>query len=78
MARPPAALEIGRRVFICAPSARHCDEFVALMKLSRGALAPWVAPPASRAAFSAYLTGSRRPTERAFLVCRREDARAPA
>lgn len=73
MARPPAALEIGRRVFICAPTARHRDEFVALMKLSRRALLPWVEPPASRAAFRAYLTRSRRATERAFLVCRRED-----
>jgi len=68
-----AALEIGRRVFLCAPTARHRDELVALMKTSRRALRPWVVPPASRAAFDAYLRRSRRPTERAFLVCRRED-----
>jgi ribosomal-protein-alanine N-acetyltransferase len=73
VARPPAALEIGRRVFICAPTARHRDEFVALMKRSRRSLSPWITPPASPAAFSAYLTRSRRPTERAFLVCRRDD-----
>src|SRR5207244_7892325 len=43
------------------------------MRASRAGLRPWVAPPASRAAFRAYLQRSRRPTERAFLVCRRED-----
>jgi len=73
VAKRPAALEIGRRVFLCAPTARHRDEFVTLMKTSRRALRPWVVPPASRAAFDAYLRRSRRPTERAFLICRRED-----
>jgi [ribosomal protein S5]-alanine N-acetyltransferase len=72
-AKPAGALEVGRRVFLCAPSARHRDEFLALMKKSRAALHPWVAPPASRAEFSAYLRRARRRTERAFLVCRRED-----
>ena len=73
MARPPAALELGRRVFIYALTARHRDELVALMKVSRRALSPWVVPPTSRAAFDAYLRRRRRPTERALLVCRRED-----
>jgi len=72
-ARPPGALEVGRRVFLCAPTARHRDEFLTLMRASRAALRPWVAPPASRAAFRAYLQRTRRPTERAFLVCRLED-----
>jgi len=72
-AKPAGALEVGRRVFLCAPSARHRDEFLALIKESRAALHPWVAPPASRAQFSAYLRRARRRTERAFLVCRRED-----
>jgi ribosomal-protein-alanine N-acetyltransferase len=49
VARPPAALEIGRRVFICAPSARHREEFVTLMKVSRRALSPWVAALRARA-----------------------------
>jgi [ribosomal protein S5]-alanine N-acetyltransferase len=70
---PPGALAIGRRVFLLAPTARHCDEFLALFRVSRRALSPWVSPPASRAAFSAYLRRARRATERAFLVCRRED-----
>ena len=72
-AKPAGALEVGRRVFLCAPSARHRDEFLALMKESRAALRPWVAPPASRAQFTAYLRRARQPTERAFLVCRRQD-----
>lgn len=73
MAKPAAALETGRHVFLCAPTARHRDEFVGLMRASRRALRPWVTPPASRAAFNAFLARSRRPTERAFLVCRVED-----
>jgi [ribosomal protein S5]-alanine N-acetyltransferase len=72
-ARPPAALEIGRRVFLRALTAGHRDELLALIETSRAALRPWVAPPASRAEFGAYLRRSRRPTERAFLVCRLED-----
>src|SRR5262245_63309435 len=44
-----------------------------MVRPSRGALSPWVSPPASRAAFAAYLRRARRATERAFLVCRRDD-----
>jgi [ribosomal protein S5]-alanine N-acetyltransferase len=72
-AKPAGALEVGRRVYLCAPSARHRDEFLALMKKSRTALHPWVVLPATRTEFSAYLRRARRPTERAFVVCRRED-----
>jgi len=71
--KPAGALAIGRRVFLRAPTVRHGEEFLALIKASRRVLRPWVAPPASRAAFAAYLRRSRRPTERAFLVCRLED-----
>jgi ribosomal-protein-alanine N-acetyltransferase len=67
-ARPPAALEIGRRVFLRALTAGHRDELLALIETSRAALRPWVAPPASRAEFGAYLRRSRRPTERAFAI----------
>jgi len=72
-ARPAGALEIGRRVFLCAPTARHREELLTLINASQRVLRPWVAPPASRAAFTAYLRRSRRATERAFLVCRLED-----
>jgi [ribosomal protein S5]-alanine N-acetyltransferase len=44
-----------------------------LIKMSRPVLRPWVTPPASRAAFGAYLRRARRATERGFLVCRLED-----
>ena len=64
---------VGRRVFIRAPTARHRDEFLALMRSSRAALRPWVDPPADRSAFRAYLERIRRPAERGFLVCRRKD-----
>jgi ribosomal-protein-alanine N-acetyltransferase len=72
-ARPPAALEIGRRDFLRTLTAGHRDELLALIETSRDALRPWVAPPAGRAEFGAYLRRSRRSTERAFLVCRLED-----
>jgi len=67
------AVEVGRRVFLCAPSVRHRGEFLALMRSSRSALRPWVEPPADRAAFAVYLRRTRRPTERGFLVCRSQD-----
>jgi ribosomal-protein-alanine N-acetyltransferase len=71
--RPPGAVEVGRRVFIRPPTVRDRDDFLALVRASRTRLRPWVDPPADRRAFTAYLRRSREPTERAFLVCRRED-----
>jgi [ribosomal protein S5]-alanine N-acetyltransferase len=71
--KPPGAVEVGRRVFIRPPTARDRDGFLALIRSSRSHLHPWVDPPASRPAFAAYLRRARRPTERAFLVCRRGD-----
>ena len=60
-------------MFLAAPTAHQRDEFLVLVRMSRRVLSPWVSPPASRAAFAAYLRRVRRATERAFLVCRRED-----
>jgi len=71
--KPPGAVEVGRRVFIRPPTARDRDAFLALVLSSRSRLRPWVDPPDSRPAFAAYLRRARRSTERAFLVCRRED-----
>jgi [ribosomal protein S5]-alanine N-acetyltransferase len=70
---PPGAVEVGRRVFIRPLTVRDRDDFLALARASRTWLRPWVDPPADRRAFTAYLRRSRRPTERALLVCRRED-----
>jgi ribosomal-protein-alanine N-acetyltransferase len=71
--RPPGAVLVGRRVFIRPPTVRDRDSFLALVRSSRARLRPWVDPPADHRAFTAYLRRSRRPTERAFLVCRRQD-----
>src|SRR5262249_2984897 len=71
--KPPGAVEVGRRVFIRPPTARDRDAFLALRLSRRLPPRPWVNPPARRPAFAAYLRRSRRPTERAFLVCRRGD-----
>jgi len=71
--RSGGAVEVGRRVFIRAPTARDRDEFLALVHASRAFLRPWVDPPGTRAAFTAYVRRTRRPTERGFFVCRRHD-----
>jgi [ribosomal protein S5]-alanine N-acetyltransferase len=71
--KPPGAVEVGRRAFLRPPTVRDRDDFLALVRSSRARLRPWVDPPADRRAFAAYLRRSRRPTERAFLVCRRDD-----
>lgn len=67
------AVEVGRRVFLRAPTARDRDEFLALMTASRRFLHPWIKPPGGRAAFAAYVRRTRRPSERGFLVCRHRD-----
>ena len=71
--KPPGAVEVGHRVFIRPPTARDRDAFLALVRSSRSHLRPWVDPPATRPAIASYLRRARRPTERAFLVCRRGD-----
>jgi [ribosomal protein S5]-alanine N-acetyltransferase len=71
--RSGGAFEVGRRVFIRAPTARDRDEFLALVRASRAFLRPWVDPPGTPAAFTAYVRRTRRPTERGFFVCRRHD-----
>jgi len=35
--KAPGAVEVGRRVYIRAPTARDRDDFLALMRSSRGA-----------------------------------------
>jgi ribosomal-protein-alanine N-acetyltransferase len=68
-----AAVDAARRVFISPPTARDRDEFLALNVASRDFLRPWIEPMTSRAAFVAYLRRARLPTERPFVVCRRDD-----
>jgi hypothetical protein len=66
--KPPGAVDLGRRVFIRAPTIRDREPFLALVRSSRARLHPRVDPPADRPAFAASLRRSRQPTERAFLV----------
>lgn len=71
---PPArAIEVGRRVFIRAPTVRNRDELLALWRSSRRFLRPWVDTPRGAGAVARYLRRVRRQTERGFLVCRRGD-----
>jgi ribosomal-protein-alanine N-acetyltransferase len=68
-----AAVDAARRVFIRPPTARDRDELLALNVASRDFLRPWIEPMTSRAAFAAYLRRARLPTERPFVVCRRDN-----
>ena len=73
MRRPSRAIEVGRRVYLRAPTDHDGPEFLTLMRRSRRFLHPWVDPPASARAFAALIRRSARPTERGFFVCRRAD-----
>ena len=68
-----AAVETGRRVVIRPLTARDRDELLALNRSSRGFLHPWVEPMSSHAAFAAAVKRGRLPSERRFVVCRRQD-----
>ena len=58
--RSGGAVEVGRRVFIRAPTARDRDEFLALVHASRAFLRPWVDPPGNRASIRLARRGGFR------------------
>jgi ribosomal-protein-alanine N-acetyltransferase len=68
----PAASRSGR-VFLRAPVAGDCDEFVSLMVGSRSFHRPWATAPTDPDRFAAYLTDAQRPDFEAMLVCRRSN-----
>lgn len=55
------------------PAASDCEEFVSLMRASRGFHRPWATAPTDEERFAAYLADSQRPDFEAMLVCRRDD-----
>lgn len=57
------------RVYLEAPSRRREEEFLGLVRQSRGFHRGWVAPPDSNAAFADYLKKCRQPSMRGFFVC---------
>jgi [ribosomal protein S5]-alanine N-acetyltransferase len=69
MARPPSAVEVGDRVFLRAPTARDCDELLELERASRRLHRPWLMPPATPEAFTAWLRRTRDTRAATFLVC---------
>jgi ribosomal-protein-alanine N-acetyltransferase len=64
---------VGRRVLLRRPTPRDAAALIDFVRASRRLHRPWVAPPADRPAFRAWLTRLRRRTHAGFLVCRRED-----
>jgi ribosomal-protein-alanine N-acetyltransferase len=66
-------LGLGARVFLRAPTAGDRAEFLALARSSRKLHRPWVSPPATPAAFAAFLRRARQPNRVSALVCCRAD-----
>ena len=54
------------------PTARRRAEFLAAVRRSQRLHVPWVSPPASAAAYAAYLRRLRRRSHVGHLVCRRD------
>jgi ribosomal-protein-alanine N-acetyltransferase len=63
----------GSRVYLRPPTRSDEDEFVELMRTSRGFHRPWASAPTDPERFAAYLADSRRSDFEAMLVCRGED-----
>lgn len=63
----------GERVHLRHPLLRDAAEFAERVVASRALHGRWVAPPASREDFAAYVRRSRRLELEALLVCRNED-----
>jgi len=68
-----ARWEGGGRVFLRAPRPADREEFVSLMRASRGFHRPWASAPTDDERFAAYLADAQRPDFEAMLVCRIED-----
>jgi ribosomal-protein-alanine N-acetyltransferase len=67
MTRSPAS----PRVRLAKPSARWLRAFVTAVRRSRKLHAPWVSPPATPAAYRAYLRRLRRASHAGYLICMR-------
>lgn len=61
------------RVYLRVPTRSDRDEFLGLMRGSRGFHRPWASAPTDEERFSAYLADARRRDFEAMLVCRHED-----
>jgi ribosomal-protein-alanine N-acetyltransferase len=66
-------IERGRRVYLRAPRPSDRDEFLRLVRTSRGLHRPWVYAPETAREFAAYVSHCGSASERCFLVCRRSD-----
>jgi [ribosomal protein S5]-alanine N-acetyltransferase len=66
-------IEQGRRVYLRTPRPSDEDEFLRLVRASRGLHRPWVYAPETRREFAAYVSRCGASSERCFLVCRRDD-----
>ena len=62
------------RVHLQAPESDHAREFLAAVAASRSLHRPWVSPPATLAAYQAYVARSGKDDFQSVLIRRNEDA----
>jgi len=65
----PKAAARSPRVRLETPSPRWLPVFLAAVKRSRRLHGRWVSPPATPAAFRAYLRRLRRPSQAGYFIC---------
>ena len=65
----------GGRVHLRDLAPDDCKEFLLVVRSSREFHRPWVYPPETRAAFNAYLRGTKSGACVRLLICRRSDDR---
>jgi len=68
MSSMPRSLASGPQVHLHRPTENDAPEYVDAVLASREVHEPWVSPPASHAAFTAYLDRLREPTHTGFFV----------
>jgi ribosomal-protein-alanine N-acetyltransferase len=68
-----AALQVGRRVYLRAPTATDEREILERNRASRALHRGWVAPPTDHGAFQQWMRRLDDPWTRGYLLCRRED-----
>ena len=70
---PGATAKAGAAVVIRPPTPADMRGFLAQVAASRSLHRPWLAPPATPAAYRAWLARMAPPDNHAFLVCRKSD-----
>jgi [ribosomal protein S5]-alanine N-acetyltransferase len=73
--RKPKPPRPSRRVYLRDLASGDCKEFLRIVHASRDFHRPWVYPPETQAAFTAYLRATKSGACVRLLICRRSDDR---